>query len=97
MGSPRSGVCAGIATGFPRTHLSARKGCPRHCDTLIGGTFFIDGSKKFPIQPAEGSTEGLDWGARQRAPPRGSIGVLDWGGSFRVSTLHELDWFTKGV
>ena len=21
--------------------------------------------------------------------------MLDWGGSFRVSTLHELDWFTR--
>ena len=32
--SPCSGVCAGCATGFPRTAPSAREGCPGHCDTL---------------------------------------------------------------
>ena len=31
---PCSGVCAGCATGFPRTAPSAREGCPGHCDTL---------------------------------------------------------------
>ena len=30
--------------------------------------------------PLGGSTEGLDWGARHRAPPGGSIGELDWEG-----------------
>ena len=35
---------------FLALHLSAREGYPGHCDTLIGGTFFVpDGSKKFPI------------------------------------------------
>ena len=42
------------------------------------------------------STEGLDWECSTESSTRG----LDWGarlgGSFRVSTLHELDWFTRG-
>ena len=30
---PCPGVCAGCATGFPRTAPSASEGCPGHCDT----------------------------------------------------------------
>ena len=30
---PLLGVCAGCATGFPRTAPSAREGCPGYCDT----------------------------------------------------------------
>ena len=33
---PVRGVCAGCATGFPRTAPSAREGCPGHCGTLTG-------------------------------------------------------------
>ena len=36
----RSGVCAGSATGFPRTAYSAREGCPGHCGTLFYETDF---------------------------------------------------------
>ena len=45
-----SGVCAGKPLALLALHLSAREGCPGHCDTLTGGTLFIpDGSEKFPM------------------------------------------------
>ena len=44
-----SGVCAGKPLALLALHLSAREGCPGHCDTLTGGTLFIPyGSEKLP-------------------------------------------------
>ena len=60
MGSPPSGVCAGKATGFPRTaplHLSAREGCPGHCVTLFCASSWKHGTQatmiKLQIIPAK--------------------------------------------
>ena len=40
MGSPPLGVCAGRPLALLALHLSAPEGCPGHCDTLTGGTFY---------------------------------------------------------
>ena len=60
--SPFRGVCAGKPLALLALHLSAREGCPGHCDTLTGGTLYTpDGSKKLPMALRCGVLD-EDWG-----------------------------------